>query len=133
MLLLLLLRRLCLAPARWALLRLLAPVPRLPLQVLFLLRMRLCPASRSGFLPLSEPFGVYLTCAFGRSQKPFSAHSASRASRSCIVLSDTPRLVQICRVLLRPPSLTHTCCHIRAVAQTYLATLPLTVSILGLH
>ena len=43
MLLLLLLRRLCLAPARWALLRLLAPVPRLPLRVLFLLGMRLCP------------------------------------------------------------------------------------------
>ena len=63
MLLLLLLRRLCLAPARWALLRLLAPVPRLPLQVLFLLRMRLCPASRSGFLPLSEPFGVWWCCA----------------------------------------------------------------------
>ena len=62
-LLLLLLRRLCLAPARWALLRLLAPVPRLPLQVLFLLRMRLCPASRSGFLPLSEPFGVWWCCA----------------------------------------------------------------------
>eukprot|EP01045_Picozoa_sp_COSAG04_P021996 COSAG04_NODE_2425_length_4143_cov_810.029674_6_plen_90_part_00 len=37
MLLLLLLRRLCLAPARWTILRLLAPVPRLPLQVLFLL------------------------------------------------------------------------------------------------
>ena len=63
MLLLLLLRRLCLAPARWTLLRLLAPVPRLPLQVLFLLRMRLCPASRSGFLPLSEPFGVWWCCA----------------------------------------------------------------------
>ena len=54
MLLLLLLHRLCLAPARWTLLRLLAPVPRLPLQVLFLLRMRLCPASRSGFLPLTD-------------------------------------------------------------------------------
>ena len=60
MLLMLLLRRLCLAPARWALLRLLA---RLPLQVLFLLRMRLCPASRSGLLPLSEPFGVWWCCA----------------------------------------------------------------------
>ena len=63
MLLLLLLRRLCLAPARWTILRLLAPVPRLPLQVLFLLRMRLCPASRLGVFPLPEPFVVWWCCA----------------------------------------------------------------------
>ena len=50
MLLLLLLRRLCLAPARWALLRLLAPVPWLPLQVLFLLDPR-SPTRR----PLQKP------------------------------------------------------------------------------